>query len=611
MKTFSLANSLRFVLCLYFSLMAHQACAWWNDAWPYRMPISLDTSASSGAGVSGEYPESTILLKLHSGNFEDFFLVKEDLSDVRFIADDDKTPLKFHVEYFDLLNQLAYIWVQVPNVKGDISTGRIWMYYGNEEVTASNADSGASYDVDTAAVFHFSDAAETPQDATAYQHHSSSFGGAVEKTAVIASGARFASGTNMIINDAPSLAISAAQGMTVSLWVKPAGMQGDSWLMHRKSGSDEFILGINQNSLYVTLNLAGQSYAIAPVAALTPDNWQQVSVVLAPQLMSLYVDGRKIGEQAISLTDFSGTVAVGASLDGKNGFNGDIDELRIDKVARSEGWIKLQLASQALGGRLVAAQPGEQLGSGGDEKGFFAVIFASTDEIGWTVVGLLGVMAAISFMVMLGKAIYLARLKKDNERFLEAYREMGQGDPGMLDHEDSEQDKSLENMPVAQALFGDHDHYQSSPIYRVYHRAITEIHARLKSENSQYLAPSSVSAIKAALQAQMIRESQRMNSQMVLLTIAISGGPFLGLLGTVMGVMITFAAIAASGDVNIAAIAPGVAAALLTTVAGLVVAIPALFGYNWLMTRIKEATADMRVFTEEFITRVAEYYGEK
>ena len=71
-----------------------------------------------------------------------------------------------------------------------------------------------------------------------------------------------------------------------------------------------------------------------------------------------------------------------------------------------------------------------------------------------------------------------------------------------------------------------------------------------------------------------------MNSQMVLLTIAISGGPFLGLLGTVMGVMITFAAIAASGDVNISAIAPGVAAALLTTVAGLVVAIPALFGYN-------------------------------
>ena len=75
---------------------------------------------------------------------------------------------------------------------------------------------------------------------------------------------------------------------------------------------------------------------------------------------------------------------------------------------------------------------------------------------------------------------------------------------------------------------------------------------------------------------------------MVLLTIAISGGPFLGLLGTVVGVMITFAAIAAAGDVNINAIAPGISAALLATVAGLAVAIPALFGYNYLIIAHQE-----------------------
>jgi biopolymer transport protein ExbB len=96
---------------------------------------------------------------------------------------------------------------------------------------------------------------------------------------------------------------------------------------------------------------------------------------------------------------------------------------------------------------------------------------------------------------------------------------------------------------------------------------------------------------------------------MVLLTIAISGGPFLGLLGTVVGVMITFAAIAASGDVNVNAIAPGIAAALAATVAGLAVAIPALFGYNWLNTSIKEINADMRVFVDEFVTRIAEHYA--
>jgi biopolymer transport protein ExbB len=95
---------------------------------------------------------------------------------------------------------------------------------------------------------------------------------------------------------------------------------------------------------------------------------------------------------------------------------------------------------------------------------------------------------------------------------------------------------------------------------------------------------------------------------MVFLTIAISGGPFLGLLGTVVGVMITFASIAAAGDVNVNAIAPGVAAALMATVAGLAVAIPALFAYNYLTTRIRDITAEMAVFANEFVSKMTELY---
>ena len=127
-------------------------------------------------------------------------------------------------------------------------------------------------------------------------------------------------------------------------------------------------------------------------------------------------------------------------------------------------------------------------------------------------------------------------------------------------------------------------------------------------EQTVSLSMQSIDAIRAAMDASMTRLQQRLSSQMVLLTIAISGGPFLGLLGTVIGVMITFAAIALSGDVNVNAIAPGTAAALAATVAGLSVAIPALFGYNWLNTRIKGINADMRVFVDEFITRCAEHY---
>jgi biopolymer transport protein ExbB len=122
------------------------------------------------------------------------------------------------------------------------------------------------------------------------------------------------------------------------------------------------------------------------------------------------------------------------------------------------------------------------------------------------------------------------------------------------------------------------------------------------------LSAQAIQAIRASLDGVMVRETQKLNKLMVLLTIAISGGPFLGLLGTVVGVMITFAAIAAAGDVNVNAIAPGIAAALLATVAGLAVAIPSLFGYNYLITRIKEATSDMAVFVDEFVTKLAEFY---
>jgi biopolymer transport protein ExbB len=129
------------------------------------------------------------------------------------------------------------------------------------------------------------------------------------------------------------------------------------------------------------------------------------------------------------------------------------------------------------------------------------------------------------------------------------------------------------------------------------------------ADRARILSAQSIEAIRATMDGSLTRMTQRLNSQMVWLTISISGGPFLGLLGTVVGVMITFAAIAASGEVNINAIAPGTAAALVATVFGLGVAIPCLFGYNYLNTRVKEIGVDMRVFVDEFVTRIAETYS--
>ena len=108
----------------------------------------------------------------------------------------------------------------------------------------------------------------------------------------------------------------------------------------------------------------------------------------------------------------------------------------------------------------------------------------------------------------------------------------------------------------------------------------------------------------------MCARTTSLNDGMVFLTISIAGGPFMGLLGTCIGVMITFAAIAATGEVNISAIAPGLAAALVATVAGLLVAIPALLGYNYLVSRMKVVSSDMQIFIDEFVTKMAEFYSD-
>jgi biopolymer transport protein ExbB len=162
---------------------------------------------------------------------------------------------------------------------------------------------------------------------------------------------------------------------------------------------------------------------------------------------------------------------------------------------------------------------------------------------------------------------------------------------------------------VGAAAAGAPARFAQSSLYRMFETAAAEIGRRASgTEAAPQLGDKAINSIRAAVDATSVRENARLNRFIVLLTIAISGGPFIGLLGTVVGVMITFAAIAAIGDVNINAIAPGIAAALLATVAGLAVAIPALFAYNWLASRIKELTSEMQIFGDQLMSRIAEAF---
>jgi biopolymer transport protein ExbB len=215
----------------------------------------------------------------------------------------------------------------------------------------------------------------------------------------------------------------------------------------------------------------------------------------------------------------------------------------------------------------------------------------------WVVIGILGLMALTSWVVMFGKVAYLNSITGANRVFIDSYRRT------MADAGDDNRavfhSISVRQQPIL----------QRAPLYRLYEVGSRELSVRLagrKHKISGMLTPQALAAIRSALDGAQAREVQRLNRLMVLLTISISGGPFLGLLGTVIGVMITFASIAQAGDVNVNAIAPGVSAALLATVAGLAVAIPALFAYNYFNSRIRDALTDMHTFVDELATRMAE-----
>jgi len=96
------------------------------------------------------------------------------------------------------------------------------------------------------------------------------------------------------------------------------------------------------------------------------------------------------------------------------------------------------------------------------------------------------------------------------------------------------------------------------------------------------------------------REAERMESRLLVLASVGSAGPFIGLFGTVWGIMTSFQAIANSESTNLAVVAPGIAEALFATALGLLAAIPAVIAYNMLSNRVSKAVARMEGFADEF-----------
>ena len=595
--------------------------AWWNDAWTFRKKISLDTSPA-GLETKGNLDQITVVVRLHSGNFS-FIDAKEDGSDIRFVANDDKTPLKYHIEFYDPINELGVAWIQVPKLSAASKSEFIWVYTGNHEVGPGD-DIKGTYSVNDTAVLHFNEKTGLPKDATAYASNPVESTAALGVPGLIDGGAKFSGSNKIALAATPSLRVTAAGGTTVSLWIKIAEVVPNALLFERIEGANAIAIGIEGDKPYVQTTLNGTQAKAVSTAAVGVGKWHHIAATLKDGLL-LYVDGVPVGNATASAVDMGGGITIGDSAAGGAGFKGVIDELQIANVARPLDWVRLSALSQGLESKLMTFGQDEQSGGSGGNS-YMSILLGSVTLDGWIVIAILMVMAVISWFVMWAKTRFVGRMDKGNKLFRSNFQRLlgeltGLGDKPKIATTGAALAETA-NKTVSNVIPGREKKVNlavassvelaQSPLYRLYDVGLKELKNRFdhadKNGHEKVLSGAAINAIKASLDATLVREMHRLNSQMVLLTIAISGGPFLGLLGTVVGVMITFAAIAAAGDVNVNAIAPGIAAALVATVAGLAVAIPALFGYNYLTSKIKNLIAEMQVFVDEFVTKVAEVY---
>lgn len=584
---------------------------WWNKDWTARKTITLDTS-SKGVETREPLEEVPVLVRLHTGNFQGFFSMKEHASDLRFTAGDDKTLIPHHVEKFDPINEIALVWVRVPKLEA-ASKNTVSMYYGNPNATSADNPAG-SYDAHQALVYHFeTKEANAVRDQSAHGNHPTSISATINPAGFAGAGARFAGKESIVIAASPSLQIGAQKGWTFSTWARLESAQKDAYIVQARSADASLILAVDGTSAYARFTQGGRTVETGKTRPLAPGGWNHLALTVSKDRIVLFIDGEEAANAQITIADFEPALSLGAEAGaGRHGFVGELDEVTVAGTARSAEWLKLAAKSQVAGSNLVVLGKDDGEGSGGGTS-YFGSILSHVTVDGWVVIFLCVVMGVVSWVVMVVKGMVIKRTRKDNAAFRQAYQRLASGDAAALDRDDDnvKEDKALQESAMLTALFGKHDHYQSSTLYHLYHAGMHDIKSRLGSTvgaKARGLSTQAIASVRATVDAAMVRESQKLGDHMVLLTIAISGGPFLGLLGTVIGVMITFAAIAATGDVNINAIAPGIAAALVATVAGLMVAIPALFGYNYLTTQLRDLNADMRVFVDQLMTLISERY---
>lgn len=204
--------------------------------------------------------------------------------------------------------------------------------------------------------------------------------------------------------------------------------------------------------------------------------------------------------------------------------------------------------------------------------------------VGLLILSLLLILSIYSWTVIFAKLGSLRNARKVNARFLRAFRKSA----------------NLEAVVVASEQF------RPSPLVTVFDFGYEEVERQVKSRGQI----TNRAAIERALQLGVSEELMRLENRMNVLATAASVSPFVGLLGTVMGIIKAFDALSSQGSTSLRAVGPGIAEALYATALGLFAAIPAAMAYNAFGNQIREIGARMDDFALEFLNMAERSFGE-
>ncbi len=221
-------------------------------------------------------------------------------------------------------------------------------------------------------------------------------------------------------------------------------------------------------------------------------------------------------------------------------------------------------------------------------NGGVAELVLSAGPIAKVVLSILALFSIICWALIVEKWWEFRRIRKDSLRFLRIFREARR----------------------FSVVYGAAKRHRESSLAAVHLAAgqelvsmfgAAEIVDRMLEESEEGLGPDRLDAINRAMRRAAATEIARMERYLPFLATTASSAPFIGLFGTVWGIMTSFQSIGAQGSANLAVVAPGISEALIATAAGLGAAIPAVIGYNFYINRVKRWAVEMDGFMLELL----------